>query len=203
MIDRIREAIVEYPKYIISYEIAKKTKKPHYQGIIFTTCKNETYKKRLEKLFPEWKGTRGGKCGLRSFAPVKEDSWEVYIVKDKDIRFRQGYSDFEIEELKTKSYTVNHIDDDVRQATAFMKAYEYVYTHLGTSFNARDIARSLLEYYRTCTKCEANDFQIKCMTKSVLKHFMYTKGEDVYERFLEARVNEIIGNEFVYPGMTD
>lgn len=107
---RMEQLLKTFDKYIISYEISKKKLKPHYQGIIFTDMKHETYKKLCEKAFPEWKGKRGDKCGMRSFAIVRKDEYEIYCVKDGDIRYRKGYTDDEIKTLQSKSYQV--IDKD-------------------------------------------------------------------------------------------
>lgn len=110
---RIAEALkdLKSEKYLISLEKADgESKKLHYQGIIFYDMKYETYKKRMEAFFPEWKGERGKK-GARSFAEVRTDNYEIYVTKDYNFKFVKGYSKEEIDELYSKSYKKREVID--------------------------------------------------------------------------------------------
>lgn len=71
-------------KYVIAYEIATVTSKPHYQGILYT----EESGIKWENCTRYWKAW---KASEKSFAPVKdEESYRKYITKDGNIAFRKG-----------------------------------------------------------------------------------------------------------------
>lgn len=108
MNSRLKKFFIEhdsvFSRYIIANEIAVKTGKHHYQGVIFTDLKHSTYQKQVYKMFPEWKGKRGDKAGLISLAEVKKDEYIVYTTKDYNFFLIKGFTDSQIDELHKQSY---------------------------------------------------------------------------------------------------
>lgn len=88
-------------KYIISFEESKVVGKMHYQGILIHKCTHEAIRGRINRYFEEWKK------GSKSCAPVKKlHEYTVYICKQKNIIFSKGYTDEEINQMKSESYLV-------------------------------------------------------------------------------------------------
>lgn len=106
--NRIEKCLSRYPKYLISLEVADKSKKLHYQGIVHSDDLHRTYQEHCKSFFKEWKGERGKK-GPTSFAQVRNDNYEVYITKDHEYYLSKGYTDEEIEVLHEKSYKKNEV----------------------------------------------------------------------------------------------
>lgn len=199
---RIESALSKYSKYLVYHEYAAETKKPHFQGIVWSDQGHDTYKKYMEGLFPEWRGTRGCKgAGKRSFAAVKTDNYEIYITKDGDQRLIKGYTVDEVSELQSKSYQKAEKPKAVRKKdlTSFQKALEYVKSrgehHL---MEPQRIARVLIDYYTTQVRCEPSDYMIKNMVKSVMSQLLYNNEPERYERWADARAKQIIGCEFIF-----
>lgn len=68
--------------HVVAYEISDKTKKPHYQGWVWTDLSNQTLQNRIKTAWPSVKGvTRGRTSGKYSAAPVRTDTWEAYCLK--------------------------------------------------------------------------------------------------------------------------
>lgn len=193
-------------KYLISLEQADQTGKLHWQGVVYYNQSYESYKKLCETYTPQWKGTRGCKGqGKRSFAKVKnEDSYTIYVSKSGNVRFRKGYSDEEIKELHEKSYTVDKKDDKKKKKpeSNFESAVAYVEEEYFSSLIGRicpwDVCATLIKYYQYKVKCEPNDFQLKCMTKSIIRNYYATRKPDKFDKFCRIRAKEIIGSEFAY-----
>lgn len=213
-IERLELFLKCFDKYVVSYEISEEKKKPHYQGIIFTDMKYETYKKKAESFFEEWKGKRGDKCGLRSFAMVRKDEYEIYVVKDGDLRFVKGYTEEEIAELRSKSYVKdsskdktkdkNNYNEDGRKKNWFTTLIDHCKSN-GVKQNSDgwEIAKWIIDAYQVYVKCEPNDFQIKCYAKSIQRQLVYEHAiandrKDLYDRYLRQRVKNVIGNEWVH-----
>lgn len=200
---RVEQALEssESEKYLISLEEAKKTKKLHYQGVIYSSLKFMTYKKRMEGIFPEWKGTRGCKGqGKRSFAEVKGDSYEIYITKDDNIKYVKGYTDEEIQLLKSQSY---HKSEDKSKENWFLTLVQHCYdNNVDAMSDGWQIGACIIDAYQKYIKCEPNDFQIKSYAKSIQRHMVAQYAEEVkkphvWSRYKELRAKEIIGHEWV------
>lgn len=84
--------IDKVPKIAIAFEIAKETKKPHFQGVVVTTLDTRRWSECLGA-FKEW-----APCA-KAFAIVRNPaSYLKYIKKDGDIRYFHGYTLEDIEE---------------------------------------------------------------------------------------------------------
>lgn len=105
--DRLESFLTRYEKYLIYEEVADKTKKIHYQGVIYVND-DKAYgamKTRFCTHFKEWpKGTK-------SMALVKKDTYEVYISKDKNPKYVKNFSDEDIKDLQDKSYKKDKKDN--------------------------------------------------------------------------------------------
>lgn len=201
--ERIKSALIDFSKYAIAFEISEVEKKPHYQGIVFSSQSSETYKKKMENAFPEWKGKRGDKCGKRSFAPVKElSSYQSYIFKDNDVRFILGYSDEEIASIPKWEKDVKKFKQKQKneKQSWFLTLYEHCKTfNIDAHSSGEDYADAIIDAYETKLGCEPNDFQLKCYAKSLQRHFIYVQYADnprhiaAYRRM---RARQIIGMGF-------
>lgn len=186
----------KYEKYLIYEEISDEVKKPHYQGIIWVPD-NKAYvaiKTRFSTHFNEW--TKG----LKSMALVRKAQYEIYITKDKQLKWSKGYTQEQIEELEKQSYK----KEKQPVLTSFQRAYQYCKDHgLTTSSDGWQIAEMLIDYYRENVKCEANDFQIKNMAKSIYTHCVYERSKEsnkpeIYANYRRQRAKEIMGCEWSY-----
>lgn len=195
--DFMERFLKKYDKYLIYEEVSDQVQKPHYQGIVWVPD-NKAYvaiKSRFSTHFSDW--TRGQK----SMALVRKAQYEIYITKDKQLKWSRGYSDDEIKALEDKSYKK---DSKLPVLTSFQKAYQYCKDHgLTTSSDGWQIAEMLIDYYRDNVKCEANDFQIKNMAKSIYTHCVFEKSKElnnpaVYANYRRQRAKEIMGLEWQY-----
>lgn len=187
----------KYEKYLVYEEESDKTKKLHYQGIIWLpdSKAHNAIKNRFSNHFSDW--TRGQK----SMALVRKEQYEIYITKDKKRVWSKGYTQEEIEQLESQSYHKN-----VKQPvlTSFQRAYQYCKDHgLTTSSDGWQIAEMLIDYYRDNVKCEANDFQIKNMAKSIYTHCVYEKSKEqnnpeIYANYRRQRAKEIMGCSWTF-----
>lgn len=66
-------------KYVIFNEVAKETKKLHYQGKIMPTKSINTFRRNLLKGFPMFKRSN------YSIAPIRKEGYDLYICKDGDV----------------------------------------------------------------------------------------------------------------------
>lgn len=84
--------ITNIPKIAIAFEIAKETKKPHFQGVLETSYIPKRFSECLSA-FKSWAP------GAKAFAVVrKPESYVKYIKKDGDIRYFYGYTERDIED---------------------------------------------------------------------------------------------------------
>lgn len=195
----------------------------HWQGVVYYNKSHESYKKKCEELSPLWKGTKGSKGqGKRSFADcTKEDNYTVYISKSGRIRFKKGYTEEELEDLYDRSYgyeedKIIDVDNKGRpikvkgkgkscsKASNFEAAYKYLYEHYFehvTRVCAWEVCKHIIKYYQSMGRCESNDFQEKCMTKSLIRNYYAENDPEKYEKWCHARAKEIIGHEFSYDFM--
>lgn len=67
--------------HTVCREISDKTKKPHYQGWIWSDLSAQTLGNRIKSQWPNVKGTRGRSTGGYSCAPVRKDTYELYVLK--------------------------------------------------------------------------------------------------------------------------
>lgn len=195
--DELMERFLKkYERYLIYYEISDEVKKPHYQGIIWVPD-NKAYvaiKTRFSTHFSDW--TRGQK----SMRLVRKAQYEIYITKDKQLKWSKGYTQEQIEELEKQSYK----KEKQPVLTSFQRAYQYCKDHgLTTSSDGWQIAEMLIDYYRDNVKCEANDFQIKNMAKSIYTHCVYERSREqnkpeIYANYRRQRAKEIMGCEWSY-----
>jgi len=196
--ERLRQYLVKYTKYLVYEEIADKTEKLHYQGIIiFHDDKEFTNAKvRFSTYFPNHSR------GKKSMSKVKKSTYAVYITKDGKIFASSGYTDGEIESLRELSYQKTK---EKVIYNGFANALEYCKGHEVTaSSDGWQIASVLIDYYREKTKCEPNDFQLRNMSKSIQTHLVYEhaiqhKTPSVYENYKNQRAKEIIGCQWVHP----
>lgn len=87
----------ECSSYVIFDEVAEKTKKLHYQGKIKPVKSVETFRRNLLKSFPMFNRSN------YSIAPVKKDTYDIYITKDGKVVINNLWSQEKIEELQ-KAY---------------------------------------------------------------------------------------------------
>lgn len=104
-------------KYAIAYEIAEKTKKPHYQGIMYVDEKS-----KFENIVRYWKDWKSSE---KSFAPVRDEkSYRMYIRKDGDMRFVKGITEEDMEswgEWEKKTVTQKKDSKRVDMYARFLK----------------------------------------------------------------------------------
>lgn len=184
-----------YDKYLVYFEISRKTKKPHFQGIIeFVDSKaQKAAKTRFTTMFPNH--TRGKK----SMALVKKDSYEVYITKDGNVFASKGYTEDEINALYSQSYQKTDAVEDAK--TSFQKALDYCKrAGCHSTSNGWEICERLIDYYTDNVKCQPNDFQLKSMTKSIAASLKRadTAHPEIYEGYRARLARSVIGPEWVY-----
>lgn len=194
---RLEEYLAKYDyPYLVYHEYATNTKKPHYQGVIHWPSES-LFKSARVRLYTMFKDLTKGR---KSMACVRKDAYEIYITKDKDLRYRNGFTDEQIEELSSQSYEK---DKTVSGSTGFKKAFDYVVGRgYSDSTNGWEIAEALIDYYRESVKCEPNDFQIRNMAKSIYTHMVFDRsqkqGKHIYESYRRERAKQIIGNEWIF-----
>ena len=82
-----RESVISFlckhfPRHVVCYEISDITKKPHYQGWVYTDLSTQTAQNRIKSQWPSVRGTtRGRSSGRYSIAPVRKDTYEAYCLK--------------------------------------------------------------------------------------------------------------------------
>lgn len=82
-----REAVVEFlnkrtESHCVCYEISDVTKKPHYQGWMYTNLSKQTMSNYIKKRWPGATGTRRGRSsGKYSCVPVKKETYVGYTLK--------------------------------------------------------------------------------------------------------------------------
>lgn len=203
---RIQSALDTYPKYCISFEISDKKKKEHYQGIVFGLTPYNTYKKYMENLFPEWKGTRGCKgAGKRSFAEVKKDEYEIYVVKDQNIKFKKGYTDEELTTLMQKSYPKSEAKKKLATSEPFwMKLYEDCKAAGCTaSTDGWALMEEIIESYQQRTKAQPSQHQLRCYAETIQRHMVaqYAKENnrpEIWAQYKRKFANVVIGSQWVH-----
>lgn len=205
---------VHSEKYLISLEQGDETGKLHFQGVVYYPGDKsyEWYKKKCEEVTKEWKGGRGKKNGARSFAQIKDiQQYSIYVTKDGDIRFRLGYSDDEVNDLKSKSYKkvpkkekdkvvkMSNYNELANYCMQQMKDFDF--KNIPLRGVAEEIAYYIQDYYLNNMKCEPNDFQLKAYVKSILKWMIYeldsSSDKKSYKKYLNYRAMEICGDSFM------
>lgn len=69
-------------RHLVVHEISDVTKKPHYQGWLYTDLSNQSMQNRIKKAWPEVTSTkRGRSSGHYSCAPVRKDTYKEYCLK--------------------------------------------------------------------------------------------------------------------------
>lgn len=195
--DRFRKFIEKYDQYLVYHEISDKEKKPHYQGIIIFEDESKFRSGRVRFYDTFRDATKGHK----SMAAVKNDNYQVYITKDKDLRYSKGFSDEVIRNLEELSFKKNSKEF---RSTTFARAHDYVVNRgISDSTSGWEIAEALIDYYRENIKCEPCDFQLKSMTKSIYTHLVYERAQrqgrpEIYELYRQQRAKQIIGNEWIF-----
>lgn len=198
---RIQECMKRFDRCCISYEIAEKTKKPHYQGIVYSDLKYETYKAYCNKFFPEWKGEGRGNGSSRSFAVVKQDTYEAYVCKQQDIRLLKGYTNDEIEKLKLewkpkevyfkKVVKSKTLDEQIIEAFSLEdelieklnKMVENKIHRDKVSIICRELAPWLTDHYRSLRK----SFMIRVLAQKsmlILNHYF----NDIWKGYMSLEV---------------
>lgn len=197
--DLLTKYVDKYEKYLVYEEVSNKTKKLHYQGIVWVTDLKafNAAKTRFTTMFKETHPRSN-----RSMAPVRKDNYEVYITKDLKKVMSRGYTDEEIERLQSQSYSKEDRTGNTRSQ------YENIINYLRDrgihdTSSGWDICEKLIEYYRDTRKCEPNDFQLRNMTKSIYTQLQYERAvrlnrPDVYENYVKARAKQIIGHEWIF-----
>lgn len=202
--ERITLALQPFEKYLIAFEEAEKTKKYHYQGIVFSTWGHEKYKKYMESMFEEWKGTKQNK-GKRSFAKVKKDEYEIYITKDGDFRFIKGYLADEVASLQEQSYQ-KPIASNPQVEKIKKKEKSWFHTLIDhcksrgihATSSGWEIAAAIIHAYSEYVKCEPNDFQIKCYAKSIQRELIKEQRPERFDAYMIARAKQVIGHEWTH-----
>lgn len=68
--------------HCVCFEISDKTKKPHYQGWVYTNLSSQTMANRIKEAWPAVKSTkRGRSTGKYSCAKIRKDTYEAYCLK--------------------------------------------------------------------------------------------------------------------------
>lgn len=188
----------KYDKYLVYDEISDKKKKPHYQGIIW--YKDEKEAKAAKTRYTEMFGKTHPKS-LKSMIKVNTDNYEIYITKGGKVFCSKDYTEDKILELQTKSY--KKPTKKTTQKSQFSKILDYCKeSNLQCTANGWEIAALILKYYTHEVKCEPNDFQIKCMAKSIQRQLCYEysqeSGKNVFNNYIQQRAKDIIGHEWIH-----
>lgn len=82
-----RESIISFLtkmgcRHVVCFEISDVTKKPHYQGWVYSDLSVQSWQNKIKAAWPAVAGkTRGRSSGHYSFAPVRKDTYEAYCLK--------------------------------------------------------------------------------------------------------------------------
>lgn len=69
-------------RHVVAYEISDITKKPHYQGWVYSDLSIQTWQNKIKSEWPAVRGTkRGRSSGHYSCAPVRKDTYVGYCLK--------------------------------------------------------------------------------------------------------------------------
>lgn len=100
---RMERFLSVFDKYLVYEEVADETKKLHLQGIIWTDRSDSAIRTRWTEHYPSdpWEAKYAKK---KSCAKVREDSYEIYITKDGNLKYNKNYTEEEIKLLQEKSY---------------------------------------------------------------------------------------------------
>lgn len=183
--ETLKKFLSRYPKYLVYEEIADKTKKLHYQGIIKIDDKSQynAIKQRFYDMFPSHKG------GLKSMAIARKKSYEVYITKDGKVFASQGYTTEEIEALEAQSYKVGDGQSSLSRAKQWVRD-----NGVTVASHPKEILMALLDYFVIHGKCEPNDFQLKSLTMSIYGAILKESNPEEYRLYRERRANDILRN---------
>jgi len=186
--ETLRTFLNHYDKYLVYQEIAEKTKKLHFQGVIYVLDVKAygAMKTRFSTVFKAW--TRG----MKSMALVKKDAYEVYITKDGNMFASKGFTEAEIQRLEVQSYPKEEGNDSI-VTSPYKKVLQYCKDQGATSStNGWELCVLILKYYMEHSKCEPGDFQIRSMTNSIHKALMFDHSKELGERFLRTRAEQIM-----------
>jgi len=176
-------SLPEITKYCIAYEVAKKTGKPHLQGIVESKWDLKTYHNKMYYIRKLYTASKS------SFATVKKnESYQKYITKDGKIVL-SNYTKEEME--KWGEWEDKPRDSNFGRLQREIPLCEY-------SKGPRGLAAAIIQWYEDQDKVEPNDFAIKCQVKSLLRHWYNKDRPEKWELFKTARATEIIGGEFIY-----
>lgn len=160
--------VSKYDKYLIYKEVGTKTKKVHFQGIIWVPDKKafNAMKTRFTNMFADTHPR-----SLKSMRQVESDMYEVYITKDGNLVYSEGYTDEEIANLEAKSYSK---PVSVEKSNFFDKLYAYVLSKRHSYVNVfgdkeYDIM-SIDEVARHCVSYFVE--QSKVFDKSIIARFV-------------------------------
>lgn len=202
----LKENDLLFSKYIISYELGSETGKGHYQGFIIHHIQSTGYQTRCSRYFSNYKSSE------KSFAPVKKEFFKTYVCKDGNIKWSKGYSDEEIKDLcdqydpnYARTVNANAKRQVQRSSTKKDRFNELVgqltskgVTHSSTGW---EIAEAYLDVIQEGENpYEPNDFQIKCVIKSVQRHLIYSNATpEQLQRYKRLRAKDIIGGVWTDP----
>lgn len=186
--EMLKKYLSKYSKYLVYEEIADKTLKVHYQGIVrFDSeedAKNE--KQRFYDMF------RKHPKGSKSMAKVNKKTYEVYITKDKNCYVSKGYTQDDIDALESMSYPKKK-----KRESWFKTLIQYCKDqNIKARSTGWEIAAAVLKCYQEYSKVEPNDFQLRCYAKSVQRVLIQESYPERFEYYVAIRAKEIIGNHW-------
>lgn len=69
-------------RHVVAYEISDVTKKPHYQGWVYSDLSIQSWQNKIKQQWPAVRGAgRGRSSGHYSCAPVRKDTYIGYCLK--------------------------------------------------------------------------------------------------------------------------
>lgn len=184
-----------FPRYVISHEVSKEVKKPHYQGWIEATCARSSWQNWI-KVFPHGRHDK-------SFAVMRKETYRSYVVKDGDVRYTKGITEDQLKVWRDASYTDKDLTQDSHKTRTGFTAIvdyvdEYIQVHPTETVSGWKLAELIMKWYNENKKCEPNDFQIRNMCKSIQYELKRRGDPRNFERYVQERAKQIIGHEWIY-----
>lgn len=183
--ETLKKYLLKYSKYLVYEEIADKTSKVHYQGIVRFDSEDDA-KNEKQRFYDTF---RKHPKGTKSMAKVNKKTYEIYITKGKDRFVYNGYTEDDLDLLESMSYPKKRKKQDwFKTLIQYCKDKGVIATSTGWEY-----AKAILEAYQEYSKVEPNDFQLRCYAKSVQRALIYESYPDRFEYYCSIRAKEIIG----------
>lgn len=182
---RLIEFLNKYQKVVVYKEISSKTKKLHYQGVIwhvdekaFNACKTR-FTTMFKDTHPQSK---------KSMAKVKKETYKAYISKDGNLFFSKGVSEEELSDWQSQSYQPNLASEQKKSLTWTEKVLEAYDKSMRWIPDPLCPNESIIGQYQTAT--EVIEF-VMCQLGDLHKPFSERIVTDMVNLIMQTRSNTI------------